>query len=230
MTEDLHYNQIPIDFEFYTKKTLDNFIVGDNHDLYHSLLDLQESDSIILIYGGQSSGKTHLCEAVIHLMERRNTIKIKHDDDLESILLLDFYDLVVIDDIDKLLSNTANEELIFTIINNQILNKKSTLITSTKELGISDFHLNDLHSRIFSDKIYSISDLNDEDKINLMISRCSEKGLEVSEKVLNYIMNNCSRDLYFLCAFINSLDYASLSTKKRVTIPFIKQAIKNSSS
>ncbi len=212
------------------KKTLDNFIVGDNHDLYHSLLDLQESDSIILIYGGKSSGKTHLCEAVIHLMERRNTIKIKHDDDLESILLLDFYDLVVIDDIDKLLSNTANEELIFTIINNQILNKKSTLITSTKELGISDFHLNDLHSRVFSDKIYSISDLNDEDKINLMISRCSEKGLEVSEKVLNYIMNNCSRDLYFLCAFINSLDYASLSTKKRVTIPFIKQAIKDSSS
>ena len=230
MIEDLHYNQIPIDFEFYTKKTLDNFIVGDNHDLYHSLLDLQESDSIILIYGGKSSGKTHLCEAVIHLMERKNTIKIKHDDDLESILLLDFYDLVVIDDMDKLLSNTANEELIFTIINNQILNKKSTLITSTKELGISDFHLNDLHSRVFSDKIYSISDLNDEDKINLMISRCSEKGLEVSEKVLNYIMNNCSRDLYFLCAFINSLDYASLSTKKRVTIPFIKQAIKDSSS
>ena len=230
MIEDLHYNQIPIDFEFYTKKTLDNFIVGDNHDLYHSLLDLQESDSIILIYGGKSSGKTHLCEAVIHLMERKNTIKIKHDDDLESILLLDCYDLVVIDDMDKLLSNTANEELIFTIINNQILNKKSTLITSTKELGISDFHLNDLHSRVFSDKIYSISDLNDEDKINLMISRCSEKGLEVSEKVLNYIMNNCSRDLYFLCAFINSLDYASLSTKKRVTIPFIKQAIKDSSS
>ena len=230
MTEDLHYSQIPIDFEFYTKKTLDNFIIGDNHDLYHSLLDLQESDSLILIYGGQSSGKTHLCEAVTHLMERRNTIKIKHDDDLESILLLDFYDLVVIDDIDKLLSNTANEELIFTIINNQILNKKSTLITSTKELDISDFHFNDLHSRIFSDKIYSISDLNDEDKINLMISRCSEKGLEISEKVLNYIMNNCSRDLYFLCAFINSLDYASLSTKKRVTIPFIKQAIKDSSS
>ena len=174
MTEDLQCNQIPIDFEFYTKKTLDNFIVGDNHDLYHSLLDLQESDSIIFIYGGKSSGKTHLCEAATHLMERRNTIKIKHDDDLESILFLDFYDLVVIDDMDKLLSNPANEELIFTIVNNQILNKKSTLITSTKELGISDFHLNDLHSRIFSDKIYSISDLNDEDKINLMISKSTD--------------------------------------------------------
>ena len=230
MTEDLHYNQIPIDFEFYTKKTLDNFIVGSNQDLYHSLLDLEESDGTILIYGGKSSGKTHLCEAAIHSIQKKNTIKIDHDSNLESLLLADFYDLVVIDDMDKLLSNSADEEKIFTMINNQILNNKSTLITSTKELGILDFNLNDLHSRIFSDKIYSISDLSDEDKINLMISRCSEKGLELSEKVLNYIMNNCSRDLYFLCAFINSLDYASLSTKKRVTIPFIKQAIKDSSS
>ena len=28
MTEDLQYDQIPIDFSFYTKKTLDNFIIG----------------------------------------------------------------------------------------------------------------------------------------------------------------------------------------------------------
>ena len=226
MTEDLHYDQIPIDFGFYTKKTLDNFIVGANRDLYDSLLEIYEIDHLILIYGSKSSGKTHLCEAVINFMQK-NIIKINCDTNLESFSLSDFYELAVIDDIDKLLSKACNEEIIFTIINNQILNKKSTLITSTKELDIADFSLKDLHSRLFSDKIFRISDLNDDDKISLMISRCSEKGLEVSDKVLNYIMNNCSRDLYFLCAFINSLDYASLSTKRRITIPFIKQAIKN---
>ncbi len=226
MTEDLHYDQIPIDFGFYTKKTLNNFIVGDNRDLYNSLLEISESDHLIFIYGSKSSGKTHLCEALINFIQK-NVIKINCDTNLESLSLSDFYELVVIDDIDKLLSKACDEEIIFTIINNQILNKKSTLITSTEELDIADFNLKDLHSRLFSDKIFRITDLNDDDKISLMISRCSEKGLEVSDKVLNYIMNNCSRDLYFLCAFINSLDYASLSTKRRVTIPFIKQAIKN---
>jgi len=226
MTEDLRYDQIPIDFGFYTKKTLDNFIVGDNQDLYNSLLDLHKSNNLVLIYGRKSSGKSHLCEAIINSIQK-NIIKVNRDTNLKSLVLSDFYELAVIDDIDKLLLKSCNEEIIFTIINNQILNKKSTLITSTKELDKSDFELYDLYSRLFSDRIYNISDLSDEDKINLMISRCSEKGLEVSEKVLNYIINNCSRDLYFLCAFINSLDYASLSTKRRVTIPFIKQAIKD---
>ena len=229
MTEDLRYDQIPIDFGFYSKKTFDNFIIGSNQDLYNSLLDLYRANNLVFIYGRKSSGKTHLCEALINLMQE-NVIKVNGDTNLESLFLSDFYELAIIDDIDKLLLKPSNEEIIFTIINNQILNKKSTLITSTKQLDTSDFKLIDLHSRLFSDKIYSISDLSDEDKINLMISRCSEKGLEVSEKVLNYIMNNCSRDLYFLCAFINSLDYASLSTKRRVTIPFIKQAIKDLSS
>ena len=229
MTEDLRYDQIPIDFGFYSKKTLDNFIIGSNQDLYNSLLDLYRANNLVFIYGRKSSGKTHLCEALTNLIQE-NVIKVNGDTNLESLFLSDFYELAIIDDIDKLLLKPSNEEIIFTIINNQILNKKSTLITSTKQLDKSDFKLIDLHSRLFSDKIYSISDLSDEDKINLMISRCSEKGLEVSEKVLNYIINNCSRDLYFLCAFINSLDYASLSTKRRVTIPFIKQAIKDLSS
>tara|TARA_B100001113_G_scaffold202467_1_gene165941 strand:+ start:1721 stop:2410 length:690 start_codon:yes stop_codon:yes gene_type:complete len=226
MTEDLHYNQIPIDFGFYTKKTFDNFIIGNNEDLYNSLLNLNKSNHLILIYGNRSSGKTHLCEAVTQSV-KSDVIRVNPDTKLQSASLSDFYDLAIIDDIDKLLENSTNEEIIFTIINNQILNKKSTLITSTKELEISDFKLNDLYSRLISDKIYSISDLNDEDKVSFMISLCSERGLEVPGKVLNYIINNCSRDLYFLCAFINSLDYASLSTKRRVTIPFIKQAIKN---
>ena len=226
MTEDLCYDQIPIDFGFYTKKTLDNFIIGDNQDLYNSLINLHKSNNIVFIYGRKSSGKSHLCEALINSIQK-NIIKVNRDTNLKSLVLSDFYELAVIDDIDKLLLKSCNEEIIFTIINNQILNKKSTMITSTKELDESDFELNDLYSRLFSDRIYNISDLSDEDKINLMISRCSEKRLEVSEKVLNYIINNCSRDLYFLCAFINSLDYASLSTKRRVTIPFIKQAIKD---
>ncbi len=224
MTEDLHYDQIPIDFGFYTKKTLDNFIIGKNEDLLNLLLSLNKLNHLILIYGSTSSGKSHLCEALTNLM-KKNVINVSCDTDLRNLDLPDFYDLAIIDDIDKLLLKPDIEEKIFTLINNQILNEKSTVITSTQELKISDFKLHDLHSRIFSDKVYNISDLDDDDKIDLMISYCSERGLEIPQNVLNYIMNNCSRDVYFLCAFIKTIDYASLSTKRRVTIPFIKKAI-----
>jgi DnaA family protein len=106
-----------------------------------------------------------------------------------------------------------------------MLHKKSSVITSTLDIKDCSINLRDLTSRLQSDKIFNINDLNDEDKIKLMIFYCSERGLEVSEKVINYIINNCSRDLYFLCAFIKTIDITSLSMKKRITIPFIKKVI-----
>ena len=131
----------------------------------------------------------------------------------------------MIDDLDKLAVSKECEEKLFTIINNQILNKKPVLVTSSKDINECNLNLKDLSSRLSSDKIFTISDLDDSDKINMMISYCSQRGLEIPDKVLNYIINNCSRDIYFICALIKSIDSASMSTKKKITIPFIKKVL-----
>jgi DnaA family protein len=224
MTQDLLFEQIPINFGFYLKKTLDNFIVGNNQDLYKSLISVGYINQLILIYGSRSSGKSHISEAMMHL-KLNDCIQINQNTNFDGISLSDYYDLVVIDDIDKIISNQKNEEILFTLIDNQMLHKKSSVITSTLDIKDCSINLRDLTSRLQSDKIFNINDLNDEDKIKLMIFYCSERGLEVSEKVINYIINNCSRDLYFLCAFIKTIDITSLSMKKRITIPFIKKVI-----
>ena len=224
MTQDLLFEQIPINFGFHLKKTFDNFIVGNNQDLYKSLISVGDINQLILIYGPKSSGKSHISEAMMHL-KLNDCIQIDQNTNFDGISLSDYYDLVVIDDIDKIISNQKNEEILFTLIDNQILHKKSSVITSTVDIKDCSINLRDLTSRLQSDKIFNINDLNDEDKIKLMIFYCSERGLEVSEKVINYIINNCSRDLYFLCAFIKTIDITSLSMKKRITIPFIKKVI-----
>ena len=46
MTQELHYNQIPIDFGFFTVKTFDNFIIGDNKKLYSSLQNIIDTDQL----------------------------------------------------------------------------------------------------------------------------------------------------------------------------------------
>ena len=224
MTQDLLYEQIPINFGFYLKKTLGNFIVGNNQDLYKSLISVGDTSQLILIYGSKSSGKSHISEAMMHL-KLNDCIQINQNTNFDDILLSDYYDLVVIDDIDKIISNQRAEELLFTLIDNQILHKKSSVITSTLDIKDCNITLRYLISRLQSDKIFNINDLNDEDKIKLMMFYCTERGIEVPKKVINYIINNCSRDLYFLCAFIKTIDKASLSMKKRITIPFIKKAI-----
>lgn len=224
MTQELHYNQIPIDFDFFTKKTLENFIIGDNKNLFKYLQEISNSDQVILIYGSKSSGKSHICEAIYN--QYINSAFFIND---KSILLdnipTDFYELLIIDNLDKLISSKTDEEKIFTLVNNQILHKKPVLVSSSKDIKDCNITLEDLSSRLLSDKIFTIKDLDDSDKIEMMILYCSQRGLEISENVLHYIMNNCSRDLYFLCALIKNLDNVSLSMKKKITIPFIKKVI-----
>ena len=136
------------------------------------------------------------------------------------------YDLLIIDDIDKLLSNYLCEEKIFSIINDFILEKKNILVTSTIKLNQIDFKIPDLASRLTWDLIFDISELNDQDKIKVLKKYAKERGLLLSSSVCDYIMTHYKRDLYFLCNSIKFLDEKSLSLKRNITIPFIKNIIK----
>ena len=137
---------------------------------------------------------------------------------LINLTLTDYYSLVVIDDLDKLAVSKECEEKLFTIINNQILNKKPVLVTSSKDINECNLNLKDLSSRLSSDKIFTISDLDDSDKIKLMISYCSQRGLEILIRFL-IILLIIAVEIYFICALIKSIDSASMSTKKR--LPFL---------
>ena len=224
MVKELIHNQIPIDFEFLKKKTFDNFIIGNNEKLFHELANVSNNNQIILIYGQKSSGKTHICNALLNQLNIPNLF-INIDVNLDQIDPSDSYDLLVIDDFDLLISKPIFEEKLFIILNNQILNKKPTVITSSRYINECSLTLKDLSSRLLSDKIFTINELSDSEKIEMMVSLSSQRGLVIPEKSLNYIINNCNRDLFFLCAFIRNLDDVSLSAKKRITIPFIKKVI-----
>ena len=131
MVQELIYNQIPIDFEFLKNKTFDNFIIGDNKKLFHELANVNNSNQIILIYGQKSSGKTHICNALLNKSNASNLF-INIEVSLDKIHPSDSYDLLVIDDFDLLISKPIFEEKLFIILNNQILNKKPAVITSSR--------------------------------------------------------------------------------------------------
>ena len=105
------------------------------------------------------------------------------------------------------------------------MRKQSILLTSSLKIGQIHFKLNDLKSRICSDQILEIKELNDLEKINLLKKIALGRGWMLTDKVSNYILNHFDRDLYFLCNVIKNIDRESLSEKKNITIPFIKKII-----
>mgnify|MGYP005704664851 CR=1 FL=1 len=88
MTQDLLYDQIPINFGFYSNKTFDNFIVGNNQDLFDSLKSINNENQLILIYGSKSSGKSHISEALMNL-ELINSICVNQETDFNTLSMLD---------------------------------------------------------------------------------------------------------------------------------------------
>ena len=149
--------------------------------------EISNSDQVILIYGSKSSGKSHICEAIYN--QYINSAFFIND---KSILLdnisTDFYELLIIDNLDKLISSKTDEEKIFTFVNNQILHKKPVLVSSSKDIKDCNITLKDLSSRLLSDKIFTIKDLDDSDKIEMMILYCSQRGLEIEAKTSSTIL------------------------------------------
>ena len=220
----LNNDQIPINFSFITNKHFYNYISGNNKSIIDALSSFSSSNktNIIFLRGNKSSGKSHLCRAIINTSKKK--ILYLASDDIKTVNVFE-YDLLIIDGIDKLLSNYPCEEKIFSIINDFILEKKNILVTSTTKLNQIDFRIPDLASRLTWDLIFDIRELNDKDKIKVLKKYAKERGL-LSSSVCDYIMTHYKRDLYFLCNSIKFLDEKSLSLKRNITIPFIKNIIK----
>ena len=103
--------------------------------------------------------------------------------------------------------------------------KKSILISTVKSTEEIDFTKNDLKSRLKSNLIFSINEISDDQKIEVVKKITKEIGWTIDENVCQYIMNHYPRDLFFLCNVLKSLDENSLALKKKVTVPFVKSII-----
>ena len=65
-----------------------------------------------------------------------------------------------------------------------------------------------------------------DDVLRGIITKISrDKGLLLSDNVINYILSHVERSYSIINIFINELDQLSLIRKKKITIPFIKKFI-----
>tara|TARA_B100001564_G_C20401371_1_gene561368 strand:- start:48 stop:743 length:696 start_codon:yes stop_codon:yes gene_type:complete len=220
-------DQIPINFSFISEKSFKNYIIGKDSLILDTLIDLSTGSSArtVFLIGKKSTGKSHLCSAV-KLLTKKSTSFLDEGCivgvDYEKILTCD---LLIIDNIDKIISDHNLEEKLFALVNDFILNKRSMLITSTQPLTNTCFKLPDLSSRLQWDQVLTIPELTDINKIHVLQNIAQERGWSLPNNVSDYIMSHYKRDLYFLCNAINFIDETSLSLKKKITIPFIKKII-----
>jgi DnaA family protein len=219
-------NQLPLSLQAAEHASFDNFIAGENQQLIFSLLN--ENEPLIVVWGDEGSGKTHLLQALSSQYQANGLnalyIPLQIDDDFSPELLdgLEMMDLVCLDDIHSISGNQEWEVALFHFFN-KIRENNGRLILAANNSALNlDIQLPDLKSRLSWGLTYQTQNLSDKDKIKVLKLRAHERGFEMTDEVANYLLKHATRELPALIKLLEKLDYESLVKQRKLTIPFIK--------
>ena len=217
------HGQLPLKFPLRKEFTLDRFRVGLNQEL----IETATSDECVWIYGEARVGKTHVAQAVCRYREQAVFLpgKSVSPDDVN----LDSYGAyrhVVIDDIDCWLGHREFEEQLFSLIETRYAGGFGLLITCSGTPHQLSFSINDLGSRLRSFHCMELKALPESEKRRWLADEVRERGLDLTDDVLEYLFSRVGRSQESLADVIEKLDFESLAQSRKLTIPFVREVLK----
>jgi len=226
-------NQLPLNIQLRDDATFSSFYPGDNIEVLSAIKQLigRKENAFLYIWGQEGVGRSHLLQAACHAASEVNIAAVyvpllEQRSSSTSILQdIDGIPLICIDDIQVIAGQSTAEEALFHLFNRVQLQGNVLLVAadiSPKNLPIV---LPDLKSRLASGVTYQLHRLNDEQKINALQLRATQRGLQLAKTVGQFLLSRCSRNMTELFSTLEKLDKASLAEQRRLTIPFVKQVL-----
>ena len=73
--------------------------------------------------------------------------------------------------------------------------------------------------------VYQVRELDDAGRVEALRLRAAQRGLQLPDETSEYLLKRMPRDLPSLLRVLDELDEASLVAQRRLTIPFIRDAL-----
>ncbi len=220
--------QIPLQIRLNDNATFDNYLVAGNAQA----IDLLSSDErYIYLWSAEATGKTHLLQALCHQHTSSFYLPLTDIDAWQTDILegLEQFALVCIDDVHQIAGRSEWETALFDLFNRLQENSRRLVVTANCSPAGLDLQLADLSSRLAWGVSLQLNSLTDEQKIQALRQRAQRRGFQFPDEAAAYLLKHCPRDLHSLFAILDRLDDASLQAQRRISIPFIKQALANNS-
>lgn len=225
--------QLPLPLTFDRRFSLENYISDQAPYLRQHLTGLFDETGEVLIglYGPVDSGKTHLlngcahyardCSIPFHLFDAAQLVNAQARG------FADFPEgsVLAVDNLDLLAGNRDWEEQFYQVVNRSKAGELRFVFTLSRQPRDIGFRLPDLKSRLMWGLLISLKAPDDEELENILKVRARLLGLEISDEVLHYLLSHFSRKLSDQMQLLHQLDHASLSRKRKVTIPLIREIL-----
>lgn len=222
--------QLPLRVKLRDEATFDNFHGERNRlavDRLRNCISAAEVPALILC-GDHGVGKTHLLNAACLDLELRGhdslCLSLAEAAKLSAQALegLERFDLVALDDLDELPPELDWEEALLHLFNRLQDDARQLIIAAREPPARRRWILPDLGSRLQALPVVQLLPPRDEDRLALLQARAARRGLELTPEVASFILRRAPRGTGSLLAILDNLDDASLQSRRRLTIPFVK--------
>ncbi|GHM58661.1 MAG: hypothetical protein sL5_07560 [Candidatus Mesenet longicola] len=202
-------------FEHQESYAHEDYIILTGNKCAHDFIVDNKTWNCLILYGPSGSGKTHLA----HIWQKFNgAIFINLNNFVDAVNSSNAF---ILEDIEKI----QNEVLFLHCYNYAKENSKKLLLTSSLAPSALTFKLNDLKSRILSTISVGITLENEELLRLLLIKQLTDRQLQVSSRVINYILTQSERSLSRVRHIVDIIDEKLMYRSTGVTIPFVRSVL-----
>jgi DnaA family protein len=225
----------------------ESFAPGSNRELIAVLRG--GGSAPLWLWGGEGSGKTHLLQAVCAAAAGDTgsggaALKATAPDAAAACAAAAYFPLerpltlpaaalagfencsvLCIDDVDEIAGELQWEQALFRLFNEAAeLGTRLIFAARAAPRGI-DWSLDDWRSRAAASVVYQLRDLDDAGRLEALRLRAAQRGLQLPAETADYLLRRMPRDLPSLLEVLDHLDEASLVAQRRLTVPFIRDAL-----
>jgi DnaA family protein len=203
----------------------ESFAAGLNGELIAALRE--GGSGPLWLWGSEGSGKTHLLQAVCAAADAAAYFPLERSLALPPAALAGFENcrVLCLDDADAVAGDPQWEQALFRLFNEAAeLGTRLIFAARAAPRGI-DWSLEDWRSRAAASVVYQLRDLDDAGRLEALRLRAAQRGLQLPPETADYLLRRMPRDLPSLFELLDHLDEASLVAQRRLTVPFIRDAL-----
>ncbi|HXO98970.1 MAG TPA: DnaA regulatory inactivator Hda [Luteibacter sp.] len=227
--------QLPLALRWPRRQRFEHFHPGENAVAVEAVRAAATNAAApwVFVAGPLGSGRTHLliaaCQAAIDAGRTAQYLPLAglRGSRAAAIRGMAGSDVLVIDDIDSIAGESDAEHALFDTFN-RYRAEAGTLLFSAAGAPVSlDIALPDLRSRLGSLTQAMLKPLGDAERRNVLRDQAAARGIELDDVVLDWLFAHHARDLGTLLDLLDTLDRASLAAQRRVTVPFLRNLLRN---
>lgn len=202
--------------------TFTNFVAGANVEAVAALGRAAAGDlgEGIALWGAEGAGKSHLLRAFVAAGRAagRACCYFANPDAIDA-AAADAH-CVAVDDVDG--ADADAQAHLFTLFN-AVRARGGNFVAASRTQVSRGALRDDLRTRLAWGLTFEIRALDDADKPAALVLHARQRGFELGDDVIAYLLAHGRRDMRSLTATLAALDRYSLSTKRAITVPLLRQ-------